>query len=276
MKHMIKLTDHTADDILDIFHITDEVLQGKYSGFLKGKSVVMFFPNTSLRTRVTFEKGIHLLGGQPILFPPETLDKKEALQDVCGYLSLWADAVIVRHKDIRVLEQLAEHSNVPIINAMTDSNHPCEVTADMYALSKIRRNFRTDNYLFCGENGNIGLAWKEASRVMGFSLSQCCAEGYEMEHITACDSIDKAIRGKDIICTDPLPPDAPAAFKNCQVTKAAMETANKGALLNPCPPFNRGGEVSCDAIESDYFVGYKFKKHLLEVQQAILIYCLTR
>lgn len=276
MKHMIRLTNHTATDIMDIFHIADEIRQGKHADILKGKSIVMFFPETSIRTRVTFEKGISLLGGQPILFPPEALDKKEALQDVCGYLSLWANALIVRHKDIRLLEKLAQHSDIPMINAMTDSNHPCEIIADMYALSKRRKDFLKDSYLFCGENGNIGLAWKEASLVMGFDLSQCCPKGWEMEHITAFDTITEAIRGKDIICTDSLPPDAPAAFKNCQVTRAVMEMANKGALLNPCPPFSRGGEVSADALDSEYFVGYEFKKHLLEVQQAILIYCLTR
>lgn len=76
MKHMIRLTDHTATDIMDIFHIADEIRQGNYANILKGKSIVMFFPETSIRTRVTFEKGISLLGGQPILFPPEALDKK--------------------------------------------------------------------------------------------------------------------------------------------------------------------------------------------------------
>ena len=181
MKHMIRLTNHTATDIMDIFHIADEIRQGKHADILKGKSIVMFFPETSIRTRVTFEKGISLLGGQPILFPPEALDKKEALQDVCGYLSLWADALIVRHKDIRLLEKLAQHSDIPVINAMTDSNHPCEIIADMYALSKRRKDFLKDSYLFCGENGNIGLAWKEASLVMGFDLSQCCPKGWEME-----------------------------------------------------------------------------------------------
>ena len=197
MKHMIRLTDHTATDIMDIFHSADEIQQGKYADILKGKSIVMFFPETSIRTRVTFEKGISLLGGQPILFPPEALDKKEALQDVCGYLSLWADALIVRHKDIRLLEKLAQHSDIPVINAMTDSNHPCEIIADMYALSKRRKDFLKDSYLFCGENGNIGLAWKEASLVMGFDLSQCCPKGWEMEHIAAFDTITEAIQGKD-------------------------------------------------------------------------------
>lgn len=79
---------------------------------------------------------------------------------------------IVRHKDIKLLRKMAEYLNVPVINAMTDVNHPCEVLTDMYALSKRRADFTKDKYLFVGKKGNIGLAWKEASEVMGFQLEQ--------------------------------------------------------------------------------------------------------
>lgn len=274
MKNLIRLTDYTPKEIEDIFRITEDVIEGKYADALKGKSVVLFFPSASIRTRVTFEKGIYLLGGQPILFPTETLDKKEDLRDVCGYLDNWADIIIARHKDIHVLEKLADYSKIPIINAMTDMNHPCEMLADMYALSQIREDFTKDKYLFCGKKGNIGLAWKEASDVMGFELSQCCAKGYEIDGIATYDNIRDAVKGKDIICTDSLSANVLEEFKECQVTKEIMEMANEGAVLNPCPPFYRGEEVSEDVIESDYFVGYEFKKHLLEVQQAIMLWCM--
>lgn len=211
---------------------------------LKDKSVILFFPDSSIRTRVTFEKGIYLLGGQSILFPVETLDKKEDIRDVCGYLNNWADMVIVRHKDIHLLEQMSACLKVPVINAMTNVNHPCEVLADMYALSKIRKDFRQDRFLFVGECGNIGLAWKEASDVMGFHLEQCCSRGYEINGLTVWHNICDAVKGKDIVCTDPLSADALADFRNCHVTIGVMEMANDGAILNPCPPFIRGEEVS--------------------------------
>jgi len=275
MKNLIRLTDYTKNDIYDIFKLTEEVQQGKYSDSLKGKSVVLFFPNSSIRTRVTFEKGIYLLGGQPILFPTEALDKKESLKDVCGYLNNWADIIVVRHKDIKVIEEMAKYSSVPVINAMTDSNHPCEVIADMYALSKIREDFTKEKFLFCGKKGNIGLAWKEAAEVMGFVLEQCCGKGYEMDSIVYYNNIKEAIIEKDIVCTDSLPASVLNDFKDCQVTTEVMRLANEGAVLNPCPPFYRGEEVADDVIESVYFVGYEFKKALLEVQQAIMIYCLN-
>ena len=210
------------------------------------------------------------------MFPTDALDKKEELKDICGYLNNWADMVVVRNRDINVIEKMSQYLSVPVINAMTDINHPCEVLTDMYALSKIRKNFVNDQFLFCGENGNIGLAWKEASTVMGFKLEQCCGNGYEIEGVVTHSNIYEAIRGKDIICTDSLPSAVLDDFRECKVTLEAMQMANEGAILNPCPPFYRGEEVSADVIDSDYFVGYEFKKHLLNVQQAIMIYCLTR
>lgn len=275
MKNFINLTDYSKEDIYGIFRLTDDIRKGKYSNILKGKSVVLFFPESSIRTRVSFEKGIYLLGGQSILFPTETLDKKENLKDVCGYLDNWADIIIARHKDIAVLEKIAEYSSVPIINAMTNVNHPCEIISDMYALTKIRKNFIKDKFLFCGKKGNIGLTWKEASGIMGFEMEQCCGKGYEIDGLTVHNNIRSAIIGKDIICTDCLPESILHDFSDCQVTSEIMKMANKGAILNPCPPFYRGEEVSSDVIESEYFVGYSFKKYLLEVQQAIIANCLN-
>lgn len=274
MKNLLRLTDLQASDVYEIFHMADEIGMGKYDGFLNGKSVILFFPETSIRTRVTFEKGICLLGGQSIRFPGDTLDKKEELRDVFGYLNNWADMVIIRHKDIRILEEAAAYAKVPVINAMTDQNHPCEILSDLYSLSKLREDFIGDKYLFCGKSGNIGLAWREASKVMGFELSQCCGIGYEMEDVQVYHDIEMAVKGKDIICTDSLSAEERNDFKGCQVTKRVMDMANRNALLNPCPPFYRGEEVSGDAIQSDYFVGYAFKKSLLVVQQAVMVWCM--
>ncbi len=135
MKSFIRLTDHKKEDLLRIFEIADSI--EKYDGFLKGKTIVMFFPASSIRTRVSFEKGIYLLGGQSILFDPKTLDKKEEIKDVCGYLENWADAVIVRYPDINMLDRMADAMSAPVINAMTDVNHPCEMMSDLYTLSLI-------------------------------------------------------------------------------------------------------------------------------------------
>ncbi|EHJ00575.1 Ornithine carbamoyltransferase [Clostridium sp. DL-VIII] len=272
MKSLVRLREYSREDVQGIFHIADELQSGKYKDFLNGKTIVMFFPDLSIRTRITFEKGIYLLGGQTILFPPSALDKKEKIEDVIGYLNNWTDGLIIRYKDISVIDEIIRYANFPVINAMTDINHPCEMLADMYGLSKIREDFTKENYLFVGANGNVGLAWKEASELMDFSLTQSSPSGYKISGVNHIIDLKSAIVGKDIICTDSLGSDILKDFSEHQVTLEIMENANKNAILNPCPPFYRGEEVSKDVIESKYFVGYSFKKYLLEIQQAIIIY----
>lgn len=272
MKDLIRLNQVTQTDVDNIFEIADNITN--YQGVLKGKTVILFFPSSSIRTRVTFEKGVHQLGAQVILFPSETLDKKEDIRDVMGYLDNWADCVIVRHKAIHLIEKMALYSKLPVINAMTNVNHPCEVLSDLYALSKLREDYLKAKYLFVGATGNIGLAWKEASQSLDLNLKQSCPKGFEIDGFDIIENLDDAIIGQDIILTDPLSSDIKAEFAKHRVTLKRMKKANEKALLNPCPPFARGEEVSSDVIDSDYFVGYGFKKHLLNIQQAIILYCL--
>jgi len=111
---------------------------------------------------------------------------------------------------------------------------------------------------------------------LNLDLSQCCPEGFEIEGVTSFQNIKDTVVGKDIICTDSLPSGVADEFQKCQVTKETLSFANEGAVLKPCPPFNCGQEVSSDAIDSKYFVGYEFQKRIFEVEQAIIIFCLTR
>ena len=276
-KSLVFIDDFSKEEIYEIFKLADKFADdvGQVKP-LEGKTVVLFFPESSIRTRITFEKGIHELGGKTILFPPEALDKKEKIQDVIGYLENWVDAVVVRHSDIQVVKSMAEHARIPVINAMTSENHPCEIITDLYALSKLHKVLIKKKFLFVGAKGNIGNTWKAASELMGFELEQCCPVEYEIDNINFHTNINEAVIGKDIICTDSIPNKAKEDFKEYQVTLQQMEKANQGAILNPCPPFFRGEEVSEDVINSDYFVGYGFKKCLITVQQAILCYLLDK
>ncbi len=276
-KKHIFIDDFSKEEIYEIFKWADKFVKDVGQAKpLEGKTVVLFFPESSIRTRVTFEKGIQELGGKTILFPPSALEKKEKLEDVMGYLENWVDAVVVRHSDIEVIKNMAKYAKIPVINALTSENHPCEVITDLYALSKIYDNIEKKKFLFVGAKGNIGNSWKAASELMGFELEQCCPVGYELKNIKFYTNIEDAISGKDIICTDSIPEKAKEDFKEYQITVQHMEKANQGAILNPCPPFFRGEEVSEDVINSDYFVGYGFKKNLVPVQQAILYYLLDR
>lgn len=274
MKHFLRITEYEREDIFRIFQLTDQIRSDKYKEVLKGKTIVLFFPSTSIRTRVTFEKGIHMLGGQSILFPSDTLNKKEEIKDVIGYLNNWADCIIIRHSDINLIKEAARYSKVPVINAMTDINHPCEIISDLYSLSRLRKNYLNLNYTFVGANGNIGKAWAEAAKVLSLKLKQCCQKGYEIEEIPVVYDIKQAVKNSDVVLTDSIPSDNLSDFKEYQVSKALMDMANKDAILNPCPPFTRGEEVTADVIDSEYFVGYAFKEALIYVQQAIILFCM--
>ncbi|MDF2941449.1 MAG: hypothetical protein K0S01_307 [Herbinix sp.] len=268
---LIRITDHTKQDINCIFTIAKELEQGIYPDTLKGKTVVLFFPTTSIRTRVTFEKGIHVLGGQSILFPSDALDKKEEIRDVMGYLNQWADGIVVRHKSLQLMEEMNSHSNIPIINAMSSDHHPCEILSDLYAVSKIRENYLNLNYTYIGTSGNIANSWAEAASVLNLSFIQCCPRNYEMKNVKVEYDIHKAIKESDVVLTDSIT-HVLEDFLPYQITEDLMKTAKQGALLNPCPPFTRGEEVSNDVIKSDFFVGYEYKKSLLTIQQAIMLY----
>lgn len=276
-KNLIFIDDFSKEEIYEIFKRADKLAKTiNQIKPLEGKTVVLFFPESSIRTRVTFEKGIQELGGKTILFPPSALDKKEALEDVMGYLENWVDAVVVRHSNIEIVKSMAKQTSIPVINAMTSENHPCEIIADLYALSKLYKDIEKKKFLFVGAKGNIGNSWKAAAKLMGFELEQCCPVGYELGGIKSYTNIEEAISDKDIICTDSIPDKAREDFKAYQITLQHMKKANWGAILNPCPPFFRGEEVSEEVINSDYFVGYGFKKDLLLAQQAILCYLLDK
>ena len=244
MKHFIHLNDFSKQEIFQIFELADKLkADNGECDWLKGKAIVLFFPESSIRTRVSFEKGIKMLGGDTILFPPEALDKKEDIKDVIGYLENWADMVIVRHKDLSLIEYMAEHSHIPIINAMTAVNHPCEILTDLYSLSKKYVDYSEKECLFMGSKGNIGNTWKEASELVGFNFTQCCPRGYEIDGASVCYEIDKAVVGKDIICTDSIPSAAKDDFEGYQITLDRLRYANADACLNPCPPFFKIGRA---------------------------------
>lgn len=286
-KHLINLTDWTADDLEALFESADRLRsRPKRERLLEGQTFLLFFPESSLRTRLTFERGIRELGGDCVMFPPSTLDKREELLDVAGYAANWADGLIVRHSDEHRLRELAESSPIPVVNAMTSSSHPCEILADLYALKQRRPDYRNLIYVYVGPMSNIGRSWAEAAQVLDMEFRHVCEEGYELEpgeaypndvatlrNYTFYTDIEQALNGSDVILTDSLPDDlrTPDYAGKYQVTAERLRLANPGALLNPCPPFYRGEEVSGDAIESEHFVGYAFKHHLLTVQQAIIL-----
>ena len=279
--HLLSIKDLTIDDINEIFSLADQMQDNKKK-LLNGKTFVLFFPESSIRTRLTFEKGIKSLGGKCILFPPETLDKREALIDVAGYIENWADGIIVRHRELVKITQLAQNLDIPIINAMSSCNHPCEIISDLYSIRNMGRDYQSLTYTFVGENGNIGNTWRMAAEVLNLSLNHVSTENNRIKendkNYTFTTDLEKVLPSTDVVLTDPLSKDTRIQeyIEKYQITLKRMQQCKDNSILNPCPPFFRGEEVSEDVIQSNYFVGYGFKKSLIFIQQGIILYCLNK
>lgn len=265
-RHLLSLRDWDTEELKDFFALTDRYVAG--SGPRFDAAAAVFFPPSSLRTRVSFERGANLMGIQPIAFPPESLDKAEDLTDVAGYLAQWVDLVVVRHPDIGVLEGLASGDALPVINAMTNVNHPCEVVSDLYALSR-DADIGQLRYLFVGADGNIARAWWEAAQAFGLDIRQSCPPDLRVPGMLWEESLRSAILTADVVITDGPGPHA-GALVPYRVTAELLDTAPRGVRLVPCPPFIRGREVSRDALVHSAFVGYEFKRFLLPVEQAVM------
>lgn len=271
MRHLVRLDDWDADDVRAVFDLARRYESG--DGPRRDGAVAMFFPAASLRTRASFERGAHVMGLQPVVFPPESLDKPEAAADVAGYLAQFVDAMVVRHADISVLDALAEADALPVVNAMTDENHPCEVLADVFALAR-DTDVRGLRFLFVGADGNIGRAWQEAARLFDLDLVQCAPPELAVPGARWTDDLAEAVRHADVVLTDG-PGRHAEALAPYRVTADLLATAPDGVRFAPCPPFLRGREASADALDGPWFVGHAFKRALLPVQQAVLAHVLA-
>lgn len=280
--HLLDIGELSPEGIEELYALADTLNDGGERESLKGKTFALFFPESSLRTRMTFEKGIKSLGGECILFPPETLDKRERLSDVIGYVANWADGIVVRHADYAKVEELSRHSPIPIVNAMTSYNHPCEILTDFYSISRLKADYKELVYTFVGPAGNILRSWMALAKIMDLRFVHVCAPGNEQDtdasprNYAFRTDLKSALADSDIVLTDSLKDEfrTEGYIRDYQLTLDRMKLTRSGSLLNPCPPFFRGEEVGEDVIESDYFVGHAFKKNLFYVHQAIVLYSL--
>ncbi|WP_373232228.1 ornithine carbamoyltransferase [Cohnella sp.] len=277
--HLLDINDLSEVQVSEIFNLTDILKQQKHSNVLSGKTFVLFFPETSIRTRITFERGIKDMGANCVLFPPESLDGREELRDRIQYIENWADGVVIRHSDYSKLQELSKYTSIPIINAMTTENHPCEVISDLYSIRNIKENYRDLVYTFVGPAGNISKSWTDMAKIMDLNFNHVCLRGNELSadnrNYKFHTDLIPVLKNSDVILTDSMPVNLRTNeyIDKFQITLDRMKLTKKDSILNPCPPFFRNEEVNDEAISSNYFVGYEFKKSLIYVQQAIILYC---
>jgi ornithine carbamoyltransferase len=288
------------EEMEGIFELAQELKAKQRRGvlhpLLAHKSLAMIFEKPSLRTRVTFEAGMIQLGGHAIFLGPNEiqLGVRETPADCARSLSRWVDLITVRTFSQKTLEEIAEFATVPVINALTDESHPCQVLADCLTLLEHRGKLDGLNIVFVGDGNNMVNSWMEAAAILPIKFVLACPRGYEPNpeieqrarqngaRITITNSVREAAGDADIIYTDvwtSMGQEEEFArrarvFKRYQVNDQLLSMAQKGALVMHCLPAHRGQEITHEVLEGPQSIVFDQAENRLHVQKAVMVWLL--
>ena len=277
-------------------------LKNRNSAALKGKTIGLIFQKPSNRTRVSFEVGIHQLGGNCIYLGPEeiNLGKRETTSDVARTLSRYLDGIVARtfsHKDV---VELAKFATVPVINGLTDLSHPCQAMADMLTIREKFGSLKGIKLAYIGDGNNVCHSLMIACAKLGVNMSVAYPQGYApvLEVVKAAQNLAvetkaqiiltadpvKAIKGAQVIYTDTwisMGQEAEAKkrleiFEKYQINKELVAKADKDFIFMHCLPAHRGQEVMDDVIDGKHSVIFDQAENRLHAQKAILLYLLGK
>jgi ornithine carbamoyltransferase len=296
-KDYLSMLDYSRVEIEALLGLTDSLREAwhakRLAQSLKGRRIALIWDAGGFRNRVAFELGIAALGATAVLVPGE-LDVREPIEDVTRYLANWVDAIVARTRPHSHMLRLARASRLPVVNARTDFNHPCEILADLAYIRSRRGRLDGLKVAFVGEATNLCHPWMEAAARLPIAVVRACPKGYEVDaalvarlreaavgSIETTNDLDAALAGADVVYTDCWPKRPPGArpadaaavaerFLPFQVTAKKLKAAGGGILFLPCPPVKRGEEVSADAMEAFGSTVYEAKEYLLHAQNAVL------
>jgi ornithine carbamoyltransferase len=291
-RDFLAIPDLSAAEIEALFDLAAKMKSGTYGKTpLAGKVLAMVFAKSSTRTRVSFEVGTHQLGGHALFLSARDiqLGRGEPIKDTARVLSRYVDGIMIRtfaHGDV---EELARFASVPVINGLTDLQHPCQVLADLFTVREALGGWQGKAIAWVGDGNNMANSWLDAARVLGFELRLACPEGYEPDHeiferaqgkakVTITEEPDEAVRGAHVINTDVWASmgqeeEAGAralAFKGYTVDADLLKLAAPGAVFLHCLPAHRGEEVTEDVIEGRQSRVFDQAENRLHVQKALL------
>jgi ornithine carbamoyltransferase len=250
---------------------------------LQGKSVALIFEKPSLRTRVTFEVAIRQLGGWPIMLgsAESRLGEREPIQDLARNLSCWVEAIVARVFQHEDLEHLALFASVPVINGLSDHEHPCQVLADVLTLSEIWATFAGKEVVYVGDWNNTSRSLWQVCSIAGLKFRAVCPERYGPPKE---ENVDWSARPDDVKGADAIYTDVWASmgqedelaerldfFRPYQVNDELMAKTGKQTLFMHCLPAHRGQEVTDSVIESENSVVFLQAANRLPVEKAVLV-----
>ena len=277
----LSVNDLTAREVLQVIKLAKKLkLEWKNKGkhkksWLKDKTLAMIFEKPSLRTRVSFEVGVTQLGGHAIYLGPSDigLGKREAVSDVAIVTSSMADIIMARTFKHEHVMELAKHSSVPVINALTDKEHPCQILADLMTVWEVKGKFKGLKLVFVGDaDNNVANSLKLGCELMGMDY---VASG--PNHIK---NLKEAVKGADVVVTDTWVSMGDEVekqkrlklFKPYQVDAKLMKLAKKEAIFMHCLPAYRGSEVSGQVIDGKQSVVFQEAENRLHVQKALMLW----
>ena len=256
---------------------------------LVGRTLAMIFEKSSTRTRVSFEAGMAQLGGDALFLSPRDtqLGRGEPIEDTARVLGRMVDAVMIRNDDQQALERFAAACEVPVINALSDRFHPCQLLADVQTLVEHFGSVRGRRIAWVGDGNNVCNSFALAARQFGFTLSVACPEGFEpdadvLEQAGDCVQIVRepgaATAGADAVVTDVWASmgqeseqtSRVAAFAGYQVDEALMQQAAEHAVFLHCLPAHRGEEVAASVIDGPRSLVWDEAENRLHAQKALL------
>ncbi len=298
IKHFLQFKDFTRDELQYLFErarwIKDQFKAYQQYWPLVDRTLVMIFEKASTRTRLSFEAGMHQLGGSAIYLNTRDsqLGRGEPVEDAAQVISRMSDIVMIRTYEQDIIERFAANSRVPVINGLTNEYHPCQILADIFTFNEHRGCIQGKTVAWVGDANNMCNTWLQAAQVLDFKVHVSTPPGYELDpaliagvdrshYAVFADPMD-ACRGADLVTTDvwtSMGYEAEnearkKAFADWCVDAEMMQVASPDAVFMHCLPAHRGEEVTAEVIDGPQSVVWDEAENRLHVQKALMEYLL--
>lgn len=297
-RHFLTLNDLSRDELLAVLRRASELKQLQRTGMphasLSGKVMAMIFAKASTRTRVSFEAGMTQLGGSAMFLSSSAtqMGRGEPIEDTARVISSMVDIVMIRTFDHEDIQTFAAHSSVPVINALTDDFHPCQLLADMQTWFEHRGDMRGKTVCWLGDGNNMCHSYINAAKILGFKLRIACPEGYEPSPSVVAAAGDAvtiepdpkiAASGAHLLVTDvwaSMGQEAEANERNSalqayQLNRELLDLADAEAIYLHCLPAHRGEEITAELMDDPNSVIWDEAENRLHAQKALVEFLLS-
>lgn len=297
MKHLLKLSDCSKDEILDILNLADQLKYEQKHGIahkrLEGQTLGMIFQKSSTRTRVSFETGMYQLGGQALFLSSRDLQigRGEPVQDTARVLSRYLDGIMIRTFAQKEVEDLAEYGSIPIINGLTDYCHPCQILADLMTIREHKGSLEGLKMCYIGDGNNMANSLIVGGLTVGMEVSIACPDAYQPDpqvlefakaygdKFSISENILEMAANADVVTTDvwaSMGQEEEAAarkkvFAGYQINDAVMEAAKEGAMVLHCLPAHREEEITAKVFEAHANEIFDEAENRLHAQKAVMV-----